>query len=94
MNASNDRYIMKLSKEQALAIAGETSRGLLIINLVAGQIEIAAVEIGPIHHATLKELADAAARAITARLKELGGCQCPMCMAERALSHNAPKAQA
>ncbi len=85
---------MTITKEQAAAIAGEDSEGLIIIKILAdGKLECAAASHGRIHPNTLVALGQTAAQAIRDAM-ETQPCLCPKCSASRALSGSQPIAQA
>lgn len=89
---------MNITKEQAesiLAILGNDSDAFVILNITEAKgIEVCTVSVGPIAIETMRVLADGAAEGMKRAIRASEGCQCPNCSALRALSNNAPQAQA
>lgn len=83
-----------ITDELAKSIIGDDSDAFILLRVLKdGNIEVATATNGRINHQNMTALAQVAVDAVAEAVKR-HGCLCPACQAAKALSHNAPKAQA
>lgn len=83
-----------ITTELATTVIGDDSDAMILLRILKdGNIEVASATNGRINHLNMMALAKVAVEAVAEAAKQ-HGCLCPACQAAKAISHNAPKAQA